>query len=95
MFVGQTKHDSAEDVGSQTLLSVLVLEGLLPEGGREVQDATVRPGRQETEEVAKVCPGLETVHLAARDEADEGGIHLAGIIVSNEEPVPAIMESSP
>ena len=87
MFVGETKHDSAEDVGSQPLLSVLLLEGLLPEGGREVQDATVRPGRQETEEVPKIGPGLDPVHLATRDEAHEGGVHLAGVVVPNEDPV--------
>ena len=87
MFVGQTKPDSAEDVSSQALLSVLLLESLLPEGGREVQDATERPGRQETEEVTKVGPGLEPVHLAARDKADEGGVHLAGVVVPDEEPV--------
>ena len=73
MFDGQTKHDFAEDVGGQELLSVLLLEGLLPEGGREVEDAALRPSRQKAKEVAKVGPRFKPVELAARDEADEGG----------------------
>jgi hypothetical protein len=87
MVDGQIKHDSAEDVGGQELLSVLLLEGLLPEGGREIEDAALRPSRQKAKEVAKVGPGFEPVELATRDEADEGGVHLARVVVADKEPI--------
>ena len=43
----------------EALLSILLLEGLLPEGGCELEDAARRPGRQEAQQVAEVGPGLD------------------------------------
>ncbi len=62
------ERDSPEDVGGQALLSVLLLEGLLPEGRGELEDAALRPGLQEAQEVAEVGPGLDAVELGS----DEG-----------------------
>ena len=41
------ERDPPEDVGSQALLSVLLLQGLLPEGRGELEDAASGPGLQE------------------------------------------------
>jgi hypothetical protein len=65
------ERDSPEDVGGQTLLSVLLLKGLLPGGRGELEDTALGPGRQETEEVAEVGPGLDVVELAAGEEGDK------------------------
>ncbi len=54
-----------EDVGSQALLSVLLLQGLPPEGRGELEDAASGPGLQEAEQVSEVGPGLDAVELAA------------------------------
>ena len=64
-------RDAPEDVGGQALLSVLLLQGLLPEGRGELEDATSGPGRQEAEEVAEVGPGL-AAPLAPADLASPG-----------------------
>ncbi len=37
------KHDAAEDVGGQLLLSFGLLECLVPVGGGELEDATTGP----------------------------------------------------
>ena len=57
--------DTAEDVSSEPLLSLWLLEGLLPGGRGELEDAGARPGGQEAQEVAEVAEGLDAVHLAA------------------------------
>ena len=87
MFVGQTKRDSAEDVGSQPLLSVLLIRGSSSRRREKVQDAALRPGWQKAEEVAEIGPGLKPVQLASRNEANEGGVHLVSVIVSDKEPI--------
>ena len=43
------ERDLAVDVGSEPLLSVLLLERLLPEGGRELEHTALRPARQQAE----------------------------------------------
>jgi hypothetical protein len=65
MVAEEAEGGEPEDVGVEPLLSVLVLEGLLPVEEREIEDSTDRPGGQEAEEVAEVGPGLEVVELAA------------------------------
>lgn len=45
------------------------------------------PLRQETEEVAEIRPGLDGEELTAREERREEGIHGAGIVATDEEPV--------
>jgi hypothetical protein len=41
MVVEQAERGAAKDVGVEPLLSILVLEGLVPVGGGEVEDAAV------------------------------------------------------
>ncbi len=83
----QAEGGAPEDVGVEALLSVLVLEGLLPVEGREIEDATDRPAGQQAEDVAEVGPGLDVVELAAREQRDEGGIDLGSVVGADEEPV--------
>jgi hypothetical protein len=81
------ERDGAEDVGGQALLSVLLLEGLLPEGGCELEDAGHGPGRDEAEEVAEVSPGLDAVELAAGQEGDEDRVDACSLVAAEEQPV--------
>ena len=87
MLVEQAEGCAPEDIGVEPLLSVLVLEGLLPVEGGELQDSADRPARQEAEEVAKIGVGLDVVELAARQQRDEGGVDLGGVVGADEEPV--------
>jgi hypothetical protein len=91
MVVEQGQGRAPEDVGIEALLSVLVLEGLLPVEGGELEDAAAGPAGKQTEEVAEVGPGLDAVELAAREQGDEGGVYLGGVVVADEEPVLPIM----
>jgi hypothetical protein len=61
MLVDFPDRDLAVDVRSEPLLSVLLLEGFLPVGGREIEDALRGPAREQAEEVAEVRGGLDLV----------------------------------
>jgi hypothetical protein len=76
-----------EHVVVETLLSVLVLEGLLPVEGSELQDAPSGPAGEKAEQVAEVGPGLEVMQLGAREQRDEGDVEIGGGVASDEEPV--------
>lgn len=93
-MVEQADGRPPEDVGVETLLSVAILEGLLPVERGELQNAANGPAREEAEEVAQVSPGLEVVELAAREQGDEGGVDFSGVVVADEEPVFSIMARS-
>src|SRR5438309_2172655 len=82
----RTDRDLAEDVGEESLLSVLLLQGLLPVCGRELEHSGLRPAREKTEEVAQVSRGFDVVELAAGEERNEGGVHLAGVVTAEEQP---------
>jgi hypothetical protein len=71
MVVEQAQGCAPEDVGVEPLLSVLVLEGLLPVERRELEDPANRPVGGKAEEIAKVGPGLDVVELATREQGDE------------------------
>src|SRR5262249_16208096 len=77
----------AEGVGSEPLLSVLLLAGLCPVGGREVEDATLGPARQEAEEIPQIGPRRQAVQSAARQQRHEGRVHRGGLVGADEEPV--------
>jgi hypothetical protein len=87
MFVEQAEGGAPEDVGGKLLLSVLVLESVLPVEGGELEGPAHGPAWQQAEEIAEVGPGLDVVELTAREEGDEGGVDLGGIVGSDEEPV--------
>ena len=82
-----SERERAEDVGSEPLLSVLVLQGLAPVGGGELEDAGERPSGQETEEIAEIGPGFDLVELAAGQERHEDGVGLGTVVTAAEEPV--------
>lgn len=52
----------------------------------ELEVPVLRPVRQHAQHVAQVGLGLETVQLARRDEAEEGGRRLRRVIAPDEEP---------
>ena len=81
------ERHGAEDVGGESLLSVLLLAGLLPEGGGELEDSALGPGGEEAEEVAEVSPGLDAVELAAGEEGDEDRVGTGSLVASEEDPV--------
>jgi len=81
------ERDAPEDVGGQALLSVLLLQGLLPEGRGELEDAAGGPGRQEAEQVAQIGPWLDAVELAAGEQGDEDRVDAGAFVATEEEPV--------
>lgn len=80
------ERDGAENVGSETLLSVLVLAGLLPACGSQLEDAAFGPGRQEAEEVAEIGPGLDGVELAAGQEGHEERVGAGALVAASPAP---------
>jgi hypothetical protein len=83
------ERSATKNISDQQLMSVRLLEGLWPVGGRELEDATPRPVGQEAEKVPQVAPRLEVVQLAAGEQRDKGGVYLARVVVSHKEPVPS------
>jgi hypothetical protein len=47
----------------------------------------LRPARQQAEQVAHVAERLDPLQAAAREEGDEGGVHLGPVVAADEEPV--------
>ena len=85
----QAEHDATEDVGGESLLSVGLLEGLLPVDRSELQHAALRPTRQKAEEVAHVGKGLDPVQSAAGQQGYEDGVDLGAVVTAHEEPIAA------
>src|SRR3954462_3537251 len=81
------KQGATERVVGEPLLSVVLLEGLLPIGRSEFEDAVLWPVGQQVEEVSEVAPGLDVVEIAARDEGDEDGVGDRTIFGADEDPV--------
>ena len=90
MFVSPQQREVAEP-----LASVVLLAGLIPELGAELEDSAARPGGQEREHVAEIGPRLDAVELAARDERDGDGIPVRAIVAAAEEPVLAADHLAP
>src|SRR5258708_6749970 len=95
MVVEQAEGGAPEDVGVEPLLSVLVLEGLLPVDGSEIKDAANGPIRQKAEKVAEIAPGFDAVELTAREQGHEGGVDFGGVVTADEDPVLATDRESP
>lgn len=83
----EREQGTAKRVVSEPLLSFVLLEGLLPIGGGELEDAALRPIGEQVEEISKVAPGLDVVELAACDERDEDGVGERAILRAYEDPV--------
>ena len=89
------ERDPPEDIGGQALLSVLLLEGLLPGGRGELEDAALRPVLEEAEQVAEVGPGLDAVELAAGEQGHEDRVDAGALVAAEEEPVFAAEDLAP
>ena len=72
------KNDPTEDVGSQLLLRFDLLEGLLPIGGREFQEAVPGPAGDEAQQVAQIGEPLNAVQSGAGEQRDEDMHDFAG-----------------
>ena len=83
----QPQRETAEDVGVQPLLSVCLLEGLLPVSGCQVQDAVAGPARQETKKVSQVSEGLQFMKLAAREQTHKASVNMSSAVGPEEHPV--------
>src|SRR5258708_8987278 len=83
------ERSSAEGIGREPWLSVCILAGLLPVGGRKLEDAGVGPRGKQAEEIAEVGPGLKLVQATAGEERDEGRVDLGRLVGADEEPVAA------
>ena len=59
------ESDGTEAVGSEGLLSLVLLEGLAPVGRGQLENAANGPVWQKAEKVAQVAQGLDVVKLAA------------------------------
>jgi hypothetical protein len=63
----ESKHRATDDVGVQGLLSLVLLEGLAPVQGCEVEHPVLRPAREQAEQVSHVAERLDLVQSAAAD----------------------------
>jgi len=81
------QRNLTEDVLSETALSVVVLESLLPVGGSELEDAGSGPRGKEAEEVAEIGPGLDFVDAKAGEQGDEGRVGLGTVLAADKHPV--------
>ena len=81
-----SKSDPPEYVGLQLLDCLVQFNRLLPVGRGQCQDAPLGPSGQDAEEVPQVAKGLNAVELAAREQRDEGGVDVAGLVRPKEGP---------
>src|SRR5215467_1377150 len=87
MVGGISQTDATKEIGVEPLLSVLLLQGLLPVDRRQLEHTAAGPARQQAQQVAQVTPGLDLVQAAARQERDEGRIDLAGVVAADKRPI--------
>src|ERR1700742_2327416 len=83
----KVEQNATEDVGGQLLLSFALLEGLLPVGGSELEDACLGPAREQAEEIPDVAERLDVVEASAGEERDETGVGHRAVVAADEEPV--------
>src|SRR5579862_3538598 len=77
--VEEAERGTAEDVGVESLLSVLVREGLVPVQGGEFEDAAAGPARREAKEIAAAPQARWYPHGSGRNR--RGGEEHRAIIV--------------
>src|SRR6476469_9671468 len=91
----ETKDDATKDVAFEGLLSLALLEGLLPVSGSALEHPARRPARQKAEQVAHVAERLDLVQAAAGQQRHEGRVDLAAVVAADEEPVLAPDDLAP
>lgn len=79
------KQNATEDVRVEPLLSLGLLESLLPVHRGEFEQAMLGPARQEAEQIAQVDLRVESVHARASEQGNEDGVHDSGIVAAEEE----------
>ena len=57
---------AAKDVVAEEPLGLWFLQRRLPARGRQVKDASLRPGRQQAKQVAQVAPRLDSTLVSVR-----------------------------
>jgi hypothetical protein len=82
-----SEHDATEGVGVQGLRRFVLHEGLAPVHGRELEHPGLRPAQQQAERVPHVAERLDLVQAAAREQGDEGGVHVGTVVAADEESV--------
>jgi hypothetical protein len=85
----ELEDGAVEHVGSEPLLSVVLLAGLLPVGRSELEQTSLRPIGQQTQQVAQVVARFDAVPTAACQQRHENRVHLAAVVAPDEEPVAA------
>ena len=81
------ENGPAEEVGSEALLSVGLLSGLLPVAGGEVDKAAFGPTGQQAEQIAQVAFGLDAVHVATCNERRASGVDLGTVVTADKQPI--------
>src|SRR6516162_3090406 len=87
MGVERAKAGLAKDVGGEAVLSILVVESLLPINRCQLEHTLAIPTRQQAEQVAHVCERFDAVELAAREQRDESRVDIAAFVASDEQPI--------
>src|SRR5919206_5214607 len=91
----ELEDDSAEDVGGERLLSLWLLECLLPVDRRELEDAISRPAWDEAEQISDVSERLDFVEATTREERYERGIGFAALVAAHKQPIAAPYDLAP
>jgi len=81
------KHDAAEDVGVQLVLSFGLLESLLPIGGSELEQAIGGRGAEQAEQVPEIAVGLDAVQACTGEQGNEHGVDDGAVGAADKEPV--------
>jgi hypothetical protein len=81
------ERDLAEGIRGEELLSVLLLQGLVPVAGCELEHAVLLPSGEQAQQIPQVAPRLDLVELAAGQQQDEGRVGLGPLVAAQEEAV--------
>ena len=87
IFGVETERNVPEDMSVEPLLSVCLLESLLPISGSQLQDPVDRPAGQQAEKIPHVIVGVEFVHLTTRQQTHEVCIDMASFVCTQKQPI--------
>ncbi len=89
MKLGIDRAQPPEGICGEPLLSIGLLECLLPEFGAELEDSISGPVGQQNEEVSEIPPRLDVVETTRGDEGGEDAVPFTAVLTAQEEPVSA------
>src|SRR5271167_1101360 len=81
---GGAEDGAPVDVAREGALGPRQLDRVGPVGGGELEDSLLGPPGEQAQEIAQVGPGLERMELSARDEGDEVGVDLSGVVGASQ-----------